>query len=296
MESKENPEKLFERAEQLSKSKNGLIQFFFKNLRSLDLDDASNLYVQAANIYRVKKDFIKAAECFDKSAKLQEELQNYNEVANRYVDIFKCFKENSPREAINALEKAVEIFLMENGQFRRAANFTMDIAEMYENLCDYENAIKSYQNAGDYYSTDNATALANKSYSKCADLCALHDRFEEGLKHYDFIIKGQQGNSLAQWNLKENLFKSILCVLCMNDRVETQKRIENIPDDNNIWGSSRELILLKFILTCFDQFDSQTYSDQVFEFDQFCKLDNVKTHMLVKIKKNFQDVDEDDLL
>ena len=40
----------------------------------------------------------------------------------------------------------------------------MDLAELYESVNDYENASKSYEQAGDYFTTDHAEALANKAF------------------------------------------------------------------------------------------------------------------------------------
>ena len=65
----------------------------------------------------------------------------------------------------------------------------MDLAELYESVNDYENASKSYEQAGDYFTTDHAEALANKAFLKCADLYALNGNYKRAVELYDNIIK-----------------------------------------------------------------------------------------------------------
>ena len=49
----------------------------------------------------------------------------------------------------------------------------MDLAELYESVNDYENASKSYEQAGDYFTTDHAEALANKAFFKMCRLVCI---------------------------------------------------------------------------------------------------------------------------
>ncbi|EGW34488.1 uncharacterized protein SPAPADRAFT_59920, partial [Spathaspora passalidarum NRRL Y-27907] len=222
-----NPRTLIDDAEKLLKPQSGFFSFLSGSSDSMRKEEATDLLITAANQYRLAKDFNNAGAQFVRAAGIQESLSNHNDAANHLVEAYKCFKGVSPTDAIDALSKAIHIFLTQNGQFRRAANFTMDLGELYESVNDTANAIKSYEQAGDYFTTDHAEALANKSFLKCADLSALSGDYKKAIELYDTIIKQSVGNNLTRWSLKDYFLKVILCVLCTDDIIEAQKRNQN---------------------------------------------------------------------
>lgn len=283
-------------AEKLLKPQLGLILFFSGSSNSYRLEEATDLYIQAANQYRLTKDYDQAGHQFVKAANIQKQLKNHNDVANNLVEAYKCFKDVSPHDAIDSLSQAIHIFLTQNGQFRRAANFTMDLGELYESITDLPNAIKSYEQAGDYFVTDHAEALSNKAYLKCADLSALSNDYSKAIELYDNIIKKSVGNSLSKWNLKDYFLKSILCILCLGDSIEARKKLDSFANEEPSFEATREFKLINDILEAIDQGDNQMFTDKVFEFDQFSKLDKLKTQLLLKIKNSVVEPEEDDLL
>ncbi|EDK42015.1 conserved hypothetical protein [Lodderomyces elongisporus NRRL YB-4239] len=291
-----DPRELIAEAEKLLKQQLGFLLFITGSSSTLRKEDATDLYIQAANSYRLKKDFNQAGTQFVKAAEIQQSLNNHNDAANHLVEAYKCFKSTSPTDAIDALSQAIHIFLTQNGQFRRAANFTMDLAELYEGVGDTTNAIKSYEQAGDYFTTDHAEALSNKAFLKCADLCALHTDYKKAISLYDVVIKNLLNNSLTKWSLKDYFFKVLLCVLCTNDLVEVEKRMGKFSEEDPNWFDSRECKLVQGIIESINNGDVEDFSDKVFEFDKFSKLDKLKTQLLLTIKTSVVDNDEVDIL
>lgn len=291
-----DPRQLIAEAEKLLKPQLGFFLFISGSSQSIRKEDATDLYIQAANSYRLKKDFNQAGNQFLKAAEVQQSLNNHNDAANHLVEAYKCFKSSSPSNAIDALSQAIHIFLTQNGQFRRAANFTMDLAELYESVGDTTNAIKSYEQAGDYFTTDNAEALSNKAFLKCADLSASSGEYKKAIGLYDIVIKNLLNNSLTKWSLKDYFFKSLLCVLCTEDVVEAEKRMEKYTQDDPNWPETRECKLIEGLLESINNGDVEDYSDKVFEYDKFSKLDKLKTQLLLKIKTSVVENDEVDIL
>ncbi|EGV64273.1 vesicular-fusion protein S17 [Yamadazyma tenuis] len=291
-----DPRATIAEAEKLLKPQSGFLSFISGSSQSYRLEEASDLFVQAGNQYRLIKDYDSAGKQFVRAANIQKQLNNHNDVANHLVEAYKCFKGVSPTEAIDSLSQAIHIFLTQNGQFRRAANFTMDLAELYESTGDIANSSKSYEQAGDYFDTDHAEALSNKAYLKCADLTSLSGDYQKAVELYDGIIKKSVGNALSKWNLKDYFFKSILCTLCMDDVIEAHKKLDHYCQEEPSFESTREFKLIGSILEAIDQGDEQLFADKVFEYDQFSKLDKLKTQLLLKIKNSVVDKDDDDLL
>lgn len=289
-----DPRSLVAQAEKLAKPQSGFMSFFSGG-NTYRIEEATDLRVQAANTYRLNKDFASAGTQFLKAAELQKQLDNQNDVANHLVEAYKCFKTVSPSDAVDALKQAIHIFLTQNGQFRRAANFQMDLAELYESMDDVDNASESYEKAGDFFATDLATALSNKAFLKCADLNALLGNYLKARQFYDTIIKNSLGNQLTKWNLKDYFLKNILCTLCADDIVDAQKRCDQYAEEEPSWPSTREYKLVQDILGAIELGDIQAFSDRVYEFDQFSKLDKLKTQLLLKIKNSVVDQDDEDL-
>lgn len=290
-----SPSELISAAEKLQKPQSGLMGFFSGSSSLYRLEEASDLYVQAANAYRLQKEYDSAGKQFVAAAGLQKQLGNHNDVANHLVEAYKCFKGTSPSEAINALSQAIHIFLTQNGQFRRAANFTMDLAELHELVGDSKAAVSSYEQAGDYFVTDHAEALSNKAFLKCADLCATQADYKKAVELYERVIKASLGNLLTKWSLKDYFFKALLCVLAQNDAIEARKKLENYAEEEPTWAGTREYRLILDVLDAIDQGDVQAFSDTVFEYDQFSKLDKLKTQLLLKVKNSVVEGEDDDL-
>lgn len=289
-----DPKSLIQSAQKLEKPQLGFM-LLFSGGSSYRLEEASDLYVQAGNMYRLNKDFGSAGLQFLKAAELQKKLNNMNDVLNHLVEAYKCFKDVLPNDAITALKEAIHIFLTQNGQFRRAANFQMDLGELYETIGDTNNASESYERAGDYFSTDHAPLLSNKAYLKCADLNALSGEYSKARDHYDTVIKNSVGNALTKWNLKEYFLKNLLCVLAMDDLVEANKRMERFAEEEPLWPQTREYKLVRDLVEAIDNGDTQSFSDKVYEYDQFSPLDKLKTQLLLKIKNSVVENDEEDL-
>ncbi|CAH6720699.1 alpha-soluble NSF attachment protein [[Candida] jaroonii] len=291
-----DPKQIINEAEKLLKPQSGLMSFFSGGSQSYRSEEATDLYIQAANQYRLMKDFDNAGKQFVKAANIQKSLKNHNDVANNLVEAYKCFKDVSPHEAIDSLSQAIHIFLTQNGQFRRAANFTLDLGELYEGINDLPNAIKSYEQAGDYFITDNAEALSNKAFLKCADLSALSGDYNKSVELYDNIIKKSVGNSLSKWNLKDYFLKSILCILCLGDSIEASKKLNYFLSEDPSFESTREYRLINDVLESIQQGNIDMFTDKVYEYDQFSKLDKLKTQLLLKIKNSVVEPEDDDLL
>lgn len=291
-----DPRSTIAEAEKLLKPQLGFMLFISGSSQSYRLEEATDLFIQAGNQYRLIKDYDQAGRQFVRAANVQKQLKNHNDVANHLVEAYKCFKGVSPNEAIDSLSQAIHIFLTQNGQFRRAANFTMDLGELYESINDLQKAIDSFEQAGDYFETDGAEALSTKAFLKCADLSSLSGNYAKAIDLYEKIIKKLVGNALSKWSLKDYFFKSILCTLCLDDIIEAQKKLEFYCQEDPSFPSTREFKLLESIFEAIQEGDNQMFSDKVFEYDQFSKLDKLKTQLLLKIKNSVVEKEDDDLL
>ncbi|QLQ79015.1 hypothetical protein HG537_0B03620 [Torulaspora globosa] len=263
---------------------------------SYKFEEAAELCVQAANIYRLRKELKLAGDALTKAAGYQIKAGNDDEAGNTFVEAYKSYKSSGQaQEAVKSLNGAIEIFTT-RGQFRRGANFKFEMGELLENeLKDYAKAIECYETAGEWYSQDQAIALANKCLVRCADLKALDGQYLDASEVFATLIKNSMGNRLSQWSLKDYYFKMGLCQLAATDSVAASRTLQEGKREDTNFADSREAQLLQDLIQCVTDGDTEQLSEKVFNFDKFNKLDKWKTTILLKIKETISEA-EDDLL
>ncbi|CEP63858.1 alpha-soluble NSF attachment protein SEC17 LALA0_S09e04082g [Lachancea lanzarotensis] len=288
-----DPEALVQKAQKKAQPSSGFMKIFGAS-DTYKYEEAADLYVEAANLYRLRKELEKAGDLFLQAAACQIRAQSEDEAGNTFVEAFKAFKAGSlPEKACEALNKAIDIFTR-RGQFRRGANFKAELAELLENeLHDYAKAVEAYEAAADWYAQDQALALANKAYLKCADLQALDGRYIEACDIYRKVIANSVGNRLSQWSLKDYFLKTALCYLAADDQVAAQRTVTEAQQEDSNFTGSREHELIAALLEACSEGDSEKLSAKVYEFDRFAKLDKWKTTILLKIKDSIASADDD---
>ena len=270
------------------------IKKFFGGSDSMKFEEAADLCVQAANVYRLRKQLKNAGDAFVKAADYQIQAGSEDEAGNTFVEAYKSYKSSGQAsEAVESLNKAIEIFTTK-GQFRRGANFKFEMGELLENdLNDYGKAIDAYETAGEWYSQDQALALANKCLVRCADLKALNGQYLEACDVYAKLIKNSIGNRLSQWSLKDYFFKMGLCQLAATDSVAASRTLQEGKREDSNFAESREAQLLQDLIACIAEGDGEQLSEKVFNFDRFNKLDKWKTTILLKVKETIAQADDD---
>jgi len=180
------------------------------------------------------------------------------------------------------------------GNFRRAATHKQTLAELFEvELGDHKRAMEAYETAAGWYENDNAEALANKLFLKVADLAALEGDYYKGIEHYEKVAKSSINNNLMKWSVKDYLLKAGICHLATNDLVETNRAFESYRELNPAFVSEREHQLLVDLLQSIEAKDQDMFADKLFSFDQLSKLDKWKTTLLLRIKSNIEEEEED---
>lgn len=286
------PERLIAEAEKKCAPLTGFSRFFGGD-SSYRYEEAADLFVKAANLYRIEKKYVNAGKVFEQASAALDKAGNSHECATSLYEAFKCYKEDSPQDAARVLKRAIEIYA-QNGNFRRAAGLKMDLAGIYEeNLNDLPEAVKHYEQAGEWYGADQAQALASKAYVKAADLALLLGQYIHAAELYESVAKKSLGNSLSQWSLKEYFFKCTLCYMAAEDLVAAKRGLDQFLEMDGSFRTTREYKLLTDLLDAVDARDADVFSDKLFEYDQYSKLDKWRTTILLKIKDLIVEADDD---
>lgn len=275
-------------AEKKEKSSQGFFSSLFGS--SSKTEEACELYVRAANSFKMAKKWAEAGQCFCKAALIQLKLQSKHQAAAEYVNASTCYKKGDPNEAVNCLLKAIEIFT-DMGRFSIAAKHHMSVAEIYETeLGDIEKAIVNYEQAADYYKGEESNSSANKCYLKVAQFSAQLESYEKAIELYEQIAMSCMDNQLLKYSAKDHFFKALLCHLCvdlLNGQQAAQKYCEMFPQ----FADSREYKLAKKLMEAMEEENADAFTDAVKEYDTISRLDQWTTTMLLRVKKSISDDD-----
>ncbi|KAK9332815.1 soluble NSF attachment protein [Lipomyces starkeyi] len=258
-------------------------------------EEAGDVYVEAANAFRLEKDLNSAGKAFEKAAQMQLKSEAKDEAANTYIEAYKSYRKNDPEESARVLIQAITLFT-QRGQFRRAATYTQDLATLYETeLNDLDRAMDAYDEAGEWLSNDGAESLANKAWLKVAEIAAIKEDYPRAIAKYEQVARNSLGNNLTKWSLKDYFFKAGLCHIANKDIIAAKRAVEEYTDMDPTFFQTREQVLLSDIIAAYEDGDQERFTDKVFQFDQFSKLDKWKTTLLLRIKSSIQE-EEDNIL
>ncbi|KAJ0047370.1 hypothetical protein NL108_006736, partial [Boleophthalmus pectinirostris] len=249
---------------------------------SSKLEEACDIYVRAANMYKMAKNWCAAGNAFSQAARLHLQMQSKHDAATNYIDAGNAFKKADPQEAINCLNRAIEIYtdmvsfcisyhfnvvhqlnmcFHVQGRFTIAAKHHITIAEIYETeLVDIDKAVAHYEQAADYYKGEESTSSANKCLLKVATYAAQLEQYPKAIEIYEQIGTYAMDSTLLKYSAKDHFFKAALCHFCvdmLNAKLAVQKYEEMFP----AFSDSRECKLLKKLLDAYEEQNVDAYTD-----------------------------------
>ncbi|KAH8706688.1 alpha-soluble NSF attachment protein [Ilyonectria robusta] len=269
--------------------------FSFFGGREEKYQDAADLYIQAANAFKMQKQNVEAGKAFEQAAQVQtQNLKEPDDAANSLVDAFKAYRKDDPPAAARCLNVAIDRYCAK-GNFRRAASHKENLGELYEvDLGDNKAALECYEAAAGWYEGDNAAALANKLWLKVADLAAIDGDYYKAIENYEKVAEQSISNNLMKYSVKDYLLKAGICHLANGDQVATQRALEKYRDIDPSFATQREHKLLVDLCETIEARSQEDFADRLFQFDQVSKLDKWKTTILVRIKNSIEAAEDDD--
>ncbi|KAJ1762217.1 vesicular-fusion protein S17 [Coemansia sp. RSA 2523] len=255
-------------------------------------DEAGELYEQASNQFKLSRQMGKAGEAMVKAAQMSLNLNDTHDAAQRFITASKAFKKTHPEQAVDALAQAVSI-LREDGKFRIAAAHEKEIGKLSEELSDLERAMRAYEQAAQWYADDDSTALASGCLVKAASLAAQLENYTHAVELFEGIAEGAVDDSLTKWSVKDYFFKAALCRLAIPDAIGAAEGLKRYQELDPSFSKTRECGFLDEIIGDIQNSDLQSFTDHVANYDSVSQLDNWKTTLLLRIKRQVVEAEED---
>ncbi|GAA5982830.1 hypothetical protein JCM11641_004641 [Rhodosporidiobolus odoratus] len=260
--------------------------FSFFSSSSSKFEEAHDLYQSAGNAYKMDNAHKEAGDCFCKAAEMALKNDEKDDAANDFWTASKSYKKSHPELAVAALQKTIQLY-KEKGRFRQAADRSKEIASILQQEGgDLAGAMEAYEAAGDIYMQEDATASANACYKESAELAAGIGQYSRAIQHYERVASQSLSSALTRYGVKEYYLKAGLCWLATSDVVSTKRAIDNYSNADPSFATTRECKFLNAISDAFDAGDAESFTGEVAEFDRLTRLDQLKTTLLLNIKRN----------
>ncbi|CAG9334973.1 NAPB_3 [Blepharisma stoltei] len=275
------------------KCKPGVFGRMFSN-RDARLEEASELYKQAANYYRLGKDYISSARSFCKCAECVPD-----EAANYYSEAGNVVRKVNSADAVSYYNRAVEI-LVNSSRISQAARLRKQIAEIYETDEMLGLAVENYLQAAELFELDNSDGTANSCHLKAAELSTLDSLDSEtilkAIKIFELVGQRYLMNNLTRFSAKDCYFKAALLFLANDDTVGAENNLNMYSNRDPSFETSRECRFVRDLLAAIRSGEQSDFEVVTAQFNKITPLDRWKTHVLLKVKSTMLKAEENDFI
>jgi len=251
--------------------------------------DAQDLYQQAANQYKLAKEWQEAANCFTQSAFCANKQGSTTDEASFLFEAGNVLKRISTAQAVEQWEKAIAIYSA-GGRFQQSGKLLITIAELYEaERVDHKQTKEYYKRAAEMFELDDH---GKTSLSKCnlkyAEYAAKDGDIQEAIRIFESEGEKALQNNLLQYSAKDHFFRAGILHLVGGDSVTINLAVEKYGSLDPRFATSREGELLAALAEAFESKDTDLFVEKLGDYDAVTKLDPWKTEFLVKVKDLIQ--------
>ncbi|RHY09252.1 hypothetical protein DYB28_000193 [Aphanomyces astaci] len=297
-------------------------------------EDASDYFEKAANQYKIAKKCTESqhtsvvshdtllfpgqesGEAFAKCADCQMRMKENSRAAQYYQQAAEAISKANPIgndtpaspvcsiccvhvfhahvDAVTYYRTAISM-QCDAGRFSNAAKLQKQIAEIYEQAGQMQEALENYSQAADYFIGENQPSSAQPMLLKVAQFSAELERYPAAIEIYEKVAKTSMESNLLKYNAKSHLLNAGICAMSSKDIVLVKQKIDEFNDIDYTFPDSREGKFLTAMANAYESFDPDGFADAVYEFDTITKLDPWKVSLLLKVKQSIEVDTHDDL-
>lgn len=189
---------LMAEANKKAKSANGFFQRML-GAGSSTADDARELFIQAGNAAKAEGDYPTSVEGYKRALDLSTE--DY-EKAQMYEAISSSYKMFDLPQSVEPLTRAAELN-MSQGKWTMAAQILEKIAELYEQMNDFENMVKSLKEAFRFLKQEGQKAAANRVQKKLAETFVLQHQYIQAQEEYEQMADKAKDDAMLKFSAKD---------------------------------------------------------------------------------------------
>ena len=274
--------------ELVKKAQKKLDPGFFKSVFSDSnerLEKALNYYKEAAEIYKLKREWIKAGDCYIEIGNIKEGMKE--DLWETYNEAILCYNKGGVKDKYEKLINKLINAYVKNGEFSNAGLMVFEKAQkLSENtnndLKKINEILELYDQALDYFQMDKNSNehKTNKIKEAKADFISINgikDEIPQAKSIYEELGKYYNKSKSGKVYSKEYFAKVIFLYLAYDDYITAKAFLSKYYDeDGGLYGSDIATFLENIIL-CFENIgmdikdETIGNEDEVLNFDIACQ-------------------------
>lgn len=279
-----NAEAIFQDAEKKTKG------FFSK-----DYDGAQELFMKAAAKFKMEKNFERSGEAYMRAGDCAVKTGDNAGAGQHYADAASVMKKVNMTRANEMLDLAVRMQI-DNNRLRDAARLIKEFADALVEQGTAMDAIPYYEKAMNYFDAEDLKAQSQNCMLAMGQIYGENDQFDKSLMYYERVANNMLGGPL-KFQAQEYFIRSMLCRFAM---VTNDNRFEKSEEcrealaqylTNDIYlKNTRESEFLELVMQSVEECDMDRFERGVSLLNDIRKLDDWKTHVLLVVKHNMEDI------
>ena len=184
-------------------------------------------------------------------------------MANTLIEASKAYRKDYPGDASRVLSQIVQHFIGEGGNFRRAAGYQEQLADLYHDQHDYANARHAYALAAQWFEGDNAIMTANKVSIKSAEIAAMDGDYLDAINRFEHAADQCLSNGAMKYSIPKYLLQAGYCHLAL-DIVDAMRALQGYQRTNSSKGG--EIAWLGGLMEAVERGDSEAFEKKKVEW------------------------------
>ena len=291
--------------ELVKKAQKKLDPGFFKSIfsdASERLEKAIKYYKEAAEIYKLNREWIKAGDCFIEIANLKDGIKEDSTEA--YNDAILCYNKGGAKDKYEKLTNKIINIYVKNGEFINAGELVFEKAQkLLENVKGDKAKIKEvlelYDQALDYYqmdknSNENKTNKINEAKADLITLNGLKEELSQAKHIYENLAKYYNKSKSGKIFSQDYYAKIVFLYLAYDDYITAKAFLNKFYNEEGGLYGSDVAIFLENIIKCFEnngldiKDEEIGNEDNILNFDIACQMYKTKIKFNNKIWDNWK--------
>lgn len=245
--------------------------------------ESNSNFIKAAHLYKLEKNWSQAALSYQQSAECQIKLKNDYEASVSYINSAHCYRNipNSHNMIIYNIECAVRL-LEQQKKFCICAKYCIEIANIYEFIFNYENAIDYLQRAIHFYNSEGITN--NLSKQKIAELYSHLGNYNKAITIFEELARDSLNSNVKRFMIKEYFMRALLILVCVDEKFEAMCALEKYKSMDVTFAESKECVFMTKLIDAYAHGNLIEFTKIVYEYDSISNLDDWIVTILLKIK------------
>lgn len=254
---------------------------------------AADLYIKAANQYKIIGLYEKAAETFLLATKIYKKKSKYN-IANNIVSAADCYYKMGNHELSKKYyHKAINIFEY-NSNFTDAAKYLKTLASIYEEDDDMDTSIKLYKLASKYFKSNSMSYERINCLSNIARINIREKNYSLAYQCFEKIANYYNKETIVNFKYAEYCFSAMMCLLHEEDWVACKKTLEKYSASNSSFKTTPEYSIINSIIQNFERGDVESFSKTIKSNTINRKFKDWHHLILDKLESKLEQQDDDE--